>query len=1208
MPNGDMTHDVYALDLVLNDEQAQKAVRRTSNVFSRMFQAVGRQIERMTKQKVAKSYTQWVKGLDSTINQYAALQKEIEEVGGAIQSLQAKSAGAHGDEKKAIQDQIDGHQKMLDVLKKEQDLVRHGKKDVGGKTVVVDAKAASQVYRDEMPDIFKEAAGKAAEQLRQTKIDALTAFAKYDFKAAGSDVGDGFKDVLGSLGGRDLAGMGKGLAKAMGASLKGIGAGLTRYGMKKREDPTAGLMGKAMGKMAGGMGELVGFIAKLGPMLSMVGGIMAAIVKLFIDAEAAAKEFNKEVLASASTTELLGNNGMDAEAAMADLADTLSQIRNTAMGFGSLMENMKWGIGKKQFTEVLGALTAEGVSIRQIQKDAEAAKQSVGDFSAEMVKVAVTYSRNFGVSLNEVATFSGQMMSDLGMSLETVDQSFRMIGRAASESGIASNKFFAIIRNVSADMSLFNLRMEDAVTTLKLLGKAMSPKNAEKFMQAITQHYKNMGLTERIGAVLKAGGAGKVGGILKTELKTRITGMAGDIASKIGNKEAAAELQKAMARGPKETARFMAKYQDKISGADRDAITAAMRQQTKLQRGGLVDVASGLKDTGPMGTMLMFESIAQNMLKKPIEQLADVELLAFTNLASVSDEQVDQMIQARGAITQTKEDLAYKIESGGKLTDEQTKMLEALNLQGTAQEKAAKVRAMKDSQVFATMTELQRKEAMGIATEKDYAKAQTQAIDTVGDKLERIIDALLTEVYNALMGIWESVNIFGDSPELTEAKARNEIFKSGNAKLIEEFKKSGKKGTEFLAEQNAKKQQAAREEATSGQYSAMAYKGDRDYQAAKSAVDEAQQVLGSAEDELALAIQDGVEDLTFYQQAVDDAKDALEATKEDFSRQAARSAEQARMDPDVWRESEAAQQRLTEAQNEQYDAEMAYLEIQAQQQAAWQDLQDAMSQGFEGADLAPFEDALETANEELASATDRKAAAESEVETWTPPGAAPVDASKSKEALEAAAKTATATERSATAGEDLLDEGTKGSTLYFKFPDSFLSGAYAKTIKDSVLEALRIALFEFWMYQEQDRGDAATWLKGGGDPKAFGQEYVRKVTEAGSEVSMATGEAKAPGLLDFLFGGGKKEEKGHQAGGLVTGINGGMAVVRPAPGEGLTSIGKGETILPANARGGVGAGGSVKVELSLKGDLARIIEAKASDVVYESKRRERFTG
>ena len=79
---------------------------------------------------------------------------------------------------------------------------------------------------------------------------------------------------------------------------------------------------------------------------------------------------------------------------------------------------------------------------------------------------------------------------------------------------------------------------------------------------------------------------------------------------------------------------------------------------------------------------------------------------------------------------------------------------------------------------------------------------------------------------------------------------------------------------------------------------------------------------------------------------------------------------------------------------------------------------------------------------------------------------------------------------------------------------------------------------------------------------------------------------------------------GNAAGGLVTGISGGMANVSPAPGEGLASVGRGERILPA------GAGGA-SVALSVNGiggaDLGNFLREEVGKLITEYKRREKFT-
>ena len=82
--------------------------------------------------------------------------------------------------------------------------------------------------------------------------------------------------------------------------------------------------------------------------------------------------------------------------------------------------------------------------------------------------------------------------------------------------------------------------------------------------------------------------------------------------------------------------------------------------------------------------------------------------------------------------------------------------------------------------------------------------------------------------------------------------------------------------------------------------------------------------------------------------------------------------------------------------------------------------------------------------------------------------------------------------------------------------------------------------------------------------------------------------------------------KPNAAGGLVTGISGGMAQVSPAPGEGLASVGRGERILPAGAGGG---GASIAISVNGLGgqDLANFLKEKVNQGVHEYKRREKFT-
>jgi hypothetical protein len=157
-----------------------------------------------------------------------------------------------------------------------------------------------------------------------------------------------------------------------------------------------------------------------------------------------------------------------------------------------------------------------------------------------------------------------------------------------------------------------------------------------------------------------------------------------------------------------------------------------------------------------------------------------------------------------------------------------------------------------------------------------------------------------------------------------------------------------------------------------------------------------------------------------------------------------------------------------------------------------------------------------------------------------------------------------------------------------KFDKAFLKSDWQRSMEQATLDAVRKALFEYYMYSAvEDRSKVADYLaKGGGDIGTF-------ATNVGE---MALSGMTATDVL-----------AGNQAGGMVTGVRGGLAQVTAAAGEGLASVGRGEKIIPA---GGAPAGGtSIVIPVNGIGgeELARVIRSKVIDGIAEYKRKERFT-
>jgi hypothetical protein len=159
-----------------------------------------------------------------------------------------------------------------------------------------------------------------------------------------------------------------------------------------------------------------------------------------------------------------------------------------------------------------------------------------------------------------------------------------------------------------------------------------------------------------------------------------------------------------------------------------------------------------------------------------------------------------------------------------------------------------------------------------------------------------------------------------------------------------------------------------------------------------------------------------------------------------------------------------------------------------------------------------------------------------------------------------------------------------------KLDAGMVNGSYSKAMSEAVYQGAAKALFEYYMYSAIDQKVMATALKSG-----VSQQAVRQGVTSGEAPDAVIGKLQAEAL------------KGNASGGVVTGIAGNLAKVASfptaAPGEGLASVGPGETISPAGGRGG--GGGSTKVELELKGDLRRFINARVVDGVGQFERNKR---
>lgn len=1120
--------EVLTLAVDLDAKAALQSMAKFQRLMNGKMVAVTKAVEHLGKvnkkamQEAVDGSKDWLDELDDLSMAHDKEASQLDKVSRQIDALRKRQKGSSGEAKKGIGEQIKLLEKQAGTLSSR----------VSAKLI---DKAASNKIRANVAEGLQKGIDLAAPAFQSFFSKDLKGMVESGTKGLGKVLGFGLeKGAIGAFKAK-MSLKSKGESMSAAGKEKGGAGGL---GMR-----AAGGMMKAVGGLVGGFSKVFGFLAKLGPILSVVSSVFMSLVKIFIDAEAQAKQFQKEILATASTSEYLAKAGGDTDVAYANLKDTLSQVRDAAYD----LENLKWGITAEDHKQVINVLTQEGVSMMRIKQEAEKAGKSTKEFVADLTHVSVVYSRAFGIPLQEINQMQGEMMTDMGMSLDETQLAFSQMTRSASESGIAANKFFGMIRGVSQDLSLYNTRMEDAVKTLAKLGKVMSPRNAQKFLQTAMQGLKQMGRQERLRLTLLAG-TGNVARTIDRDLKQKANilgekiGMKGEEVAKVINTKGAAGLEEQIS-----------KLDETQQGAVRE-MAIQMQLQTTRKGKGTFGVSGAAADVGPAAALqLMEDAVGRFAGTKDLEKAVGsigAEMMA-ENLG-ISQEQLDSMTKFKIAIDMERTSLKSVLDKqakGVELTADETEKLAQMQKAGLTTSTA--IDSAGYDQIYQTMDESTKKQHKDAGKVEDFAKKQGDLTQSILDKLGVLVDFVMNQIYNAMSGIWEGLlglwdaftTWFGQkSVRLQQEEARKKISGMG-PEAMKEFQKSGKDAIDFLKY----KQEQARD---------IDRKASEDVRSldAQAALDAAK----AAQEDLDWAKSQGL-DTTTFQAALDEAQGAI--GKFDASTLAAASADAIAGLPGI------SNRQLSFLQNAPGTGGFDDPELQKR-------LSKMLTQGTAGAPAAPAVPGASTV-----------------------PGAPTVSLGGGKDLsslITPTEATADATKEGSKAQIDLTHGALTDSTLYMQFSQKFLRGKFKKTMEEVLLDSIRTALFEFYLYSKYDPKDLATYLKtntmtSADLAKTFGERA--QAGDPGDWLKPAPVEGDAPK---------------NARGGLVTDVNGGLATVRAAAGEGLASVGPGERIMPAGA-----GGGSVTIPISVNGvganDLARVIQARVIDGIAEYKRRERFT-
>ena len=1057
--------------------------------------------------------------------------------------------------------------------------------------IIEQAKKKMQGFQDKQEAIADTKADvhEGTEDLK-TKFE----FDADDLAEAGEKAGETLVKPLEMFVRKDLPGLIKGSARILGAGMSMAGGGIGK--MKGALDNKAAGMapGKgadAMKGMANAMGMVSKTLKSVGPMLSMAGGLVLGLVQLFLEADAAAKDFNKEVMATNGNAQFLSKNLGSSAAAAEDMEKTLARAYDQATQF----DNVKWGITKEQYSSTISALGAEGQSLSSLEKKYDESSKTVKQFG-DVTRISVAYSRALGVSLQEISQMEGEMMGQMGSNLDDVVGSFEYMKSAAEEGGVATNKFFEVIRGFSTDMTYFTLRMEDLTHVMIGLGKSMSTKEAEKFLHTITGAFKGKGLGELSVDVLMGGGAKKVGGELQGQMDKKLVGLTEKMVKESGNQVDPKTLKKYMKGDRKELAKWLEEDNAGLSDDTKKAIYEAAVQQGRLSKGGLVDIASALADADPWSAMKVMEDKVQTLTGKKIEDLTDVERLAAESAAHVPDELQKQFEKMRMGTEGMKAALVNKLKKGLQLSDKEEKLVARLGGKDKAMAATAE-------DMWQGMEKDQQDELAGVKDTVDYTKRTAGAVTSMEDRMKILADFLMREFYSVVINIWDAItNLpgFGDKT----AKMQIAVARSGN------------KALSVIAEGSK----------SSGEFMEKAFKSDPAQKMEKVLLDSGKQIADiqqkRADIEAKMAdnhdakagaeLAKTLNDLTAQEKTISDAQaKAIKSVSDNATVPRGKLEEAAKaagIDPKTadaikkasfYGENAAGFLKDQGFTTDQIAKTMEKLRISMTPEQFAKSLTDQAPAGPKGSApktiVTGGSEALTAAlpDKGTAEAGD-KAAIDAEKRGATPHSLYTHDTHLEKLLGSSMGDDEDAQEESEDQGGTLDDIFKALRVRGIKLDKPFLENNFKKVFRDATYDATGEALEDYYMLQSADKGAVMNALKKGVPLKGMGaalgaaaQGGVDKKTGKfvpGQDTSSALQTmAQAPTAPP------------HAAGGLVTGIGSdGMAQVSPAPGEGFTSIGKGERISPAGAGGG---GGKQVIELVLKGDLGRIIDVRAQNVV-----------
>ena len=307
------------------------------------------------------------------------------------------------------------------------------------------------------------------------------------------DQADTFRDSMAKtfehLKGGDLLGLNK---SAFG-TLRNVGSKMQQKGIDRRmeEGGSAG-MGEKMGAAIAG-------ISGAALAIGAVAGGMLLLVKTLIDADNQAKEMNKELLQSSGALDLVSGSTGDLTGALKANRDAIfSQTSALEAGAKAVMQ---LGLTSKEYQGVLQKFAETGITWSKMAEGAE----DVGKAYANHVTRATTIARMFGLQLDAATESMANNMQELGQSVDSVAESFAVVGKYAQESGYGTKRFYNMVQQATSGMTMYNVRLEDTAALMMRLTRVLGMKGGAEFHAQMAKGLGDESYQDRTKRILTTG-------------------------------------------------------------------------------------------------------------------------------------------------------------------------------------------------------------------------------------------------------------------------------------------------------------------------------------------------------------------------------------------------------------------------------------------------------------------------------------------------------------------------------------------------------------------------------------------------------------------------------------------------------------------------------------------------------------------------------